>query len=423
MRTNCTLFVLLAALASTVVAGGCGGRGRWTAGNDGPILTPFQMGRLAEQQDELPTARDTYEKLCRAEPRNAAAQHRLAVVLTRMGELEAALPHFQVAHELEPTNAEIVCDLGYNAFLQGEYATAETLLRLALEVDPRHERATNNLAIVVGRTGRTRESFELFRTFQSEAEAHANVAYLHVQRNEVDLAARHYDRALTLDPRLRSAASAAVEIAQRQPHAAPAKGPQFVDRRDAPPPQATVGRTRLASLDAAATIPPSGHAATPHRDASSIELVGGERPVNTDDSDAVTAASAAATSPKPSTTPASTPARATIEPAKFESENASRSGSRTSHTGIGRIDAVAPRTTSARRDEPRRIEAPPTAFGTEIGTEWYADEPSTATPKPAELVPGATRQALTIPIDAGESRSPADGSRVPLPRPVRPAAR
>ena len=53
----------------------------------------------------------------------------------------------------------------------------------------------------------------MFRNSMSEAEAHANVAYIHTQRGEGELALKEYDLALSADPDLTSAGQGAAELA------------------------------------------------------------------------------------------------------------------------------------------------------------------------------------------------------------------
>src|SRR5690606_21326465 len=105
----------------------------------------------------------------------------LAVIHSRLGNLEEADLWFQEALDLDPMNAEIWCDLGYALYLHNDAQAAEEALRQALECNPSHQRAMNNLAMVLGQQGRFDESLAMFRRCGTDAEAHANLAYLYAQ--------------------------------------------------------------------------------------------------------------------------------------------------------------------------------------------------------------------------------------------------
>ena len=92
----------------------------------------------------------------------------------------------------------------------------EKVLRMAVQENPTHKRAVNNLAIVIGHQGHFDESLAMFRRVVGEAEANANLAYIHVQRGEGQAATQRYSRALTLDSNLEAATRAMLQIAEMQ---------------------------------------------------------------------------------------------------------------------------------------------------------------------------------------------------------------
>lgn len=176
--------------------------------------TKFKVARAQEQQGKLPEALELYMKLYNGGRTDAAICHRLAVVYARMGNHKQADAFFRRALKQEPRNAELLCDYGYALSLRNELKAAEQLLQQALRTRPMHKRSLNNLAAVMGKQGRFDECLRTYRRVVSNAQAHANVAYIHAQRGEGSLAVKHYSRALSLNPNLVSAANAMVQLSQ-----------------------------------------------------------------------------------------------------------------------------------------------------------------------------------------------------------------
>ena len=175
-----------------------------------------KLARLHERNGKLGRAKELYEELYQRNPASAEVCHRLAVVSTRLGDYDLAMNYFDKARQLTPHDGDLLCDLGYSLYLQNDFTTADKVLRQALQENPNNQRAINNLAIVTGLQGKTKESFALFRQVVSEAEANANLAYLHVQRGEGKDAIERYSRALTFDNKLTSASQAMLQLAEME---------------------------------------------------------------------------------------------------------------------------------------------------------------------------------------------------------------
>ncbi|WP_417396121.1 tetratricopeptide repeat protein [Gimesia chilikensis] len=169
--------------------------------------------RSMERQKEWIGAREKYESYLKKNPHSVKACHRLAIVCSHLGDTVAATRYFTQAKQLDPNNSEVLNDFGYALYQRGQYEAAEKALAAALQNDAQNPRIMNNLALVVGHQGRFKESYTMFRNIMSEAEAHANVAYIHTQRGEGELALKEYDLALSADPDLTSAGQGAAELA------------------------------------------------------------------------------------------------------------------------------------------------------------------------------------------------------------------
>jgi Tfp pilus assembly protein PilF len=178
--------------------------------------TRASVARLHEKQGNLRKAEELYLALHDKKPKNAVYAHRLGNVYTRLGDTELAETYYKKALELDPKNATVLSDMGYAALLRNDLEAAEDYLSQALDYRPNDPLATNNLAMAIGLQGRTDEALRLFRRVNGEADAYANMGYVHAQRGEGQLALKRYGEALSADPNHRKAATAMVQLADIQ---------------------------------------------------------------------------------------------------------------------------------------------------------------------------------------------------------------
>ncbi len=215
-RSSLSAAMLLALIAGPLSGCAHTGVGGYANSRGQKIEAQYDLARLAESENQLDKSQEMYESILKKDPSNAMVAHRLGIVSARRTNYEAAKKYLNDAHKLKPADPEILNDLGYACYLSGDYSGAEDALELALQVDSQNRRATNNLALVMGSTGRFDESYQLFRRVNKDAEAHANVAYLYAQNGEGKKALEHYSRALSLDPNMKNSANAMIEVAQLQ---------------------------------------------------------------------------------------------------------------------------------------------------------------------------------------------------------------
>ncbi|TWT56846.1 photosystem I assembly protein Ycf3 [Thalassoglobus neptunius] len=176
----------------------------------------FSIARAKESDDDLLTALDIYRELYTSNPEDPSIAHRLGVTLVRTGEIEEGITYLLEADSMAVRNHEVKTDLGYAYLLSGDFALAEEFLREALNIHPEDERAVNNLALAVGSQGRISEAYSLYKSVMSEAEANSNIAYIHAQRGETDLALARYNSALSVNPKLTNAAEGIVQVLELQ---------------------------------------------------------------------------------------------------------------------------------------------------------------------------------------------------------------
>ena len=208
------LMRLACSLSLTLIAGGCAAMNGLSLHRSpkATTATRLMVARMAEKKSEFDQAEQQYLRILETEPGNATAHHRLAMIADRMGDEEEIEPHFRDAMRLDPSNLDIQNDFAYWLYLQARPEEAEEIFRGILEKDDGNRRACNNLALIVGHRGDTRECYRLFQRGGTDAQAHANLAFILAQRGELDEAQRHYDLALTLDPKMRSAVEALSQL-------------------------------------------------------------------------------------------------------------------------------------------------------------------------------------------------------------------
>jgi Tfp pilus assembly protein PilF len=157
----------------------------------------------AERRGRTDEAKMIYDEIIKATPKRTDAHHRLALLHSRQGECEAAEEHYRNATQLEPGNAHLHCDRGYNYYLQEKWPEAEASFRRAIELDGELSRAHNNLGMLLARTGREAEAMQHFAKGGCDrAQASANLALAMAMEGRVEEAQQEYQRALEHNPKL-----------------------------------------------------------------------------------------------------------------------------------------------------------------------------------------------------------------------------
>ena len=168
--------------------------------------TKSTLAQVYEKEGKLREAVELYRELHASYHDDVLVTHRLGVTMMQLGSEEEGLILLEEAHLLAPEDAEILNDLGYAYILTDDLETAEKLIQKSYRLQPEDERTIANLALVAGYSGRDQECLSLFKQVVTEAEAHANLAFICSQRGDGSRAMEHYSRALDHDPDLKAAA-------------------------------------------------------------------------------------------------------------------------------------------------------------------------------------------------------------------------
>ncbi len=170
--------------------------------------------RMAEQSGELLRARKSYEELLKRHPDKVDLHHRLGVLCQKSGDEQAAISYLSRAHELSPTNVEVLCDLGYSHYLQGKTEEAVEVFRRAQQINPSHPRTQSNLGIALIDMGEISTAMTTLRQSMSESDAASTVGFALAQKGDLLQAREYFTRAIDADPNSQKAAEALVQLGE-----------------------------------------------------------------------------------------------------------------------------------------------------------------------------------------------------------------
>lgn len=179
-----------------------------------PVTLAILRGRNFERSCDYDKARQIYEDLAQKHPNDPQVVHRLGVVADLQRRHAEAEHFFQIALRSDPRNAEVLGDLGYCYFLQGQLSKAESALTKATLLEPASKRNRNNLGLVLGHLGRHEEALAHFRLANSEADACYNLAFIFAAQERVAEAKECFQLALNADPTHRASREALASFAE-----------------------------------------------------------------------------------------------------------------------------------------------------------------------------------------------------------------
>jgi tetratricopeptide (TPR) repeat protein len=179
-----------------------------------PVALAVLRGRNFERSGEYDKARQLYEELASKHPGDPQIAHRLGVVADFQRRHSEAEHFFQAALRSDPRNAEVLGDLGYCYFLQGQLSKAESALTKSTLIEPANKRNRNNLGLVLGHLGLHEEALAHFKLANSEADACYNLAFIFAAQERVDEAKECFQMALNADPTHRPSREALASFAE-----------------------------------------------------------------------------------------------------------------------------------------------------------------------------------------------------------------
>jgi Flp pilus assembly protein TadD len=169
-------------------------------------LQPSHLGALENlglyytKRGEVDKARDFLERLLVGDETNWKAHNALGVLADLEEDFDAARDHYTDALKLRPDLAIVWNNLGYSVYLLGDLQLASDYLKRALELDPAHEAARLNLALVYVREDRYEEALAAFFETKEVGEAYTKVGYLAYKIGDYDKATDYLEEAIRRSP-------------------------------------------------------------------------------------------------------------------------------------------------------------------------------------------------------------------------------
>jgi Flp pilus assembly protein TadD len=156
------------------------------------------------RNDKFEEAKSEFQKMTELAPTHPMAWANLGSAEFRLGEIPQAEEHLKKAVRLDPTAQQAWLTLGIIDYQKNDLYAGLAALSQAVYLDPRDPKAHLYLGILIRKRGwlqaaedEMRKAIDLDEEF---AEAHFNLAVLYLERQPpaIELARRHYYRALKL---------------------------------------------------------------------------------------------------------------------------------------------------------------------------------------------------------------------------------
>jgi Flp pilus assembly protein TadD len=119
----------------------------------GRVDSQIQDGIRAIQEKRLDDASRQFHDVLSADADNATAHQGLAMIADLNRHWSESEYHYKQALRRNPRDAGLLNDLGYSYILQNRFSEADRYLNEALKVNPQHEKAQENLAMLALRQG------------------------------------------------------------------------------------------------------------------------------------------------------------------------------------------------------------------------------------------------------------------------------
>ena len=119
----------------------------------------------------------------------------LASAYAANGQFPQSIERYQKLLAKNPKDIDLEINLAWTLMESGDSQSAEQHLRNAIAKQPANPSAISNLAVLMTRTGRTPEAFELFKQVVSESAAHHNIGVLMLDLGQEEAARVAFENA------------------------------------------------------------------------------------------------------------------------------------------------------------------------------------------------------------------------------------
>lgn len=136
------------------------------------------IGSGQKDPGKLAEARNYFEQALALDQRNSSAHHGMAIVADLQHDYPTAEFHYKQALSANPSDPDLLNDLGYSYVLQNRFAEASNYLNRVLQISPQHERAKVNMALMSLKRGNRPEAQQILGSVYSPADAQATLVKL-----------------------------------------------------------------------------------------------------------------------------------------------------------------------------------------------------------------------------------------------------
>lgn len=162
------------------------------------------LGIVARATRRYPEAIEWMQRSIAAEPTVARYRNNYGLLLTDCGRYEESAAEFEIARQLDPSDADIPYNLGNTRNRLHQSDSAISAYQAALQLNPQHVKAWINLGLALNAANRPEEAIAVYqaarRACPSEAALPLNLAILYRQQCRLDDAVAAYQEGLALAP-------------------------------------------------------------------------------------------------------------------------------------------------------------------------------------------------------------------------------
>jgi len=145
-------------------------------------------------------ARSYLNQTLQADSQRWRAHNALGVLDDEAGDHQSAISHYEAAIEIYPESPAVLNNLGYSRYLLKDFDQAARDLYAATQLDPDHDRAWANLALVYAQKGWYADAVQALAKVAEEAAAYNDIGYVAFQRGDLEAAAELLAEAIRLSP-------------------------------------------------------------------------------------------------------------------------------------------------------------------------------------------------------------------------------
>jgi len=171
-----------------------------TAENPDDALAHDLLGRVLLRQGQVAAAKASFERAISLDATIAGPHEGLGFISLAATDPAGARDHFETAARLDPSSGEYVYRAAQTLLVEGNRDAAIARLGQAIEIEPAHVGACNDLAWLLAETGGDLElALELARRAVRAASGPATrdtLGWVHLKRGDADLAEQAFARAI-----------------------------------------------------------------------------------------------------------------------------------------------------------------------------------------------------------------------------------